>query len=436
MKGDIPSSKLKRSGVVALAATKVGARQLAHFSKRPFLSQTQHAQDKNETDEINAEIVFKALVQLRGTALKVAQMLGMESDLLPENYRKELAKSYYQVPPLNRSLIRKVMLQELGDAPENLFASFESQAFAAASLGQVHLATSQDGEKLAIKVQYPGIESTIQSDIQLVKQLTRPMKEHKDIVVVLEEIEARMVEETNYILEAESAGWFAIHLQMPRVAIPQVYPKQSSKHVLCMQYLEGKHLKDWLDTKPTQKQKDAAAQTIYDVVTRSVFELHKFHADPNVGNYLFCQDGNIGLLDFGCVKTLNPSFCLQYASLFKAVTAGNYDTLFDIYRDIGVLKVANDDIPQAYYDDVLIPFFQWFAKPYQHEYFDFAKHQGFTSEGIKLGEAMRKHKGLKQGHVAVNKDFIYVDRTMYGLYKIFEVIGAKVCMQNKWTCGV
>ena len=359
----------------------------------------------------------------------------METDLLPEKYRTEMAKSYYQVPPLNRSLIRKVMIQELGDTPEQVFKTFDSQAFAAASLGQVHRAVSQAGEKLAVKVQYPGIDATINSDIQLVKQLVRPMKGYHDIVAVLEEIEERMLEETNYVLEADNMLWFATHLKMKRVVIPQVYSKQSSSRVLCMQHLSGLHLTDWLKTKPTQAQRDKAAQMIYDTYVRSVFELHRFHADPNVGNYLFLADGSIGLLDFGCVKTLTPSFSQQYSNLFQAVGTGDYEKMFDIYREIGVLKVDNDDISQVYYEDVLIPFFQWFSSPYQHEYFDFSVHKDFSSQGLKLAEAMHKHQGHKHGYVEVNKDFVYTDRTLYGLYKMFEIMGAKVRMQNQWTCG-
>ncbi len=435
MKEDIPSSKLKRSGVAALAAAKVGARQLSHLSKRPFLSKQQKEEQTLTTDTANADVIFKALVQLRGTALKVAQMLSMETDLLPEKYRKELAKSYYQVPPLNRSLIRKEIMQELGATPEQVFKSFDDQAFAAASLGQVHHAVSQTNAQLAVKVQYPGIDTTIMSDIQLIKQLLRPMKDYKEMKTVLEEIEDRMNEETNYLLEAENIDWFAAHLQMKQVTIPNVYHELSSKRVLSMQRLEGMHLMEWLKTNPSQQQRDIAAQTIYDIYTRSVFELHRFHADPNVGNYLFQKDGSIGLIDFGCVKTLSPQFTAQLSQLCQAVGTGDFEKICEIYREIGVLKVQREDISDTFYETILAPFFAWYSKPYKHEYFDFAKYQGYTSEGLKLAENMRKNQCNERDYVEMNKDFIYSDRTLYGLYKMFEVMGAKVRMQNKWTCG-
>jgi len=429
----IPTGKLNRTGVAALAAAKIGVRQLGHLTKRPFLSNEAKQQQTNDTDEANADVLFQALVQLRGTALKVAQMLSLETDVLPEKYRKELAKSYYQVPPLNRALMRKVIIQELGQTPEQVFQSFESNAFAAASLGQVHQAMSFQGEKLAVKVQYPSIEHTIGSDIRMIKQLTRPMKEHAEIKLVLEEIEARLVEETDYTKEAANINWFAKHLDMEQVIIPKVYPAQSNTRILTMQHIEGLHLTEWLKIKPCQQERDKAAQTIYDVFMRSVFELNRFHADPNIGNYLFQEDGNVALLDFGCVKQISPYFSRQYAKLFQSVAAADYDALFRLYQEIGVLQVETSAIPKTYYDDVLVPFFAWFAKPYQQEYFDFAENQGFSSQMFKYGEAMRKHKDLKHEHVRVNTDFIYTDRTLYGLYKIFEILGAKVCMKNQWT---
>ena len=433
MKKVIPTGKLNRTGVAALAAAKIGVRQLGHLTKRPFLSNEAKQQQTNDTDEANADVLFQALVQLRGTALKVAQMLSLETDILPEKYRKELAKSYYQVPPLNRALMRKVIIQELGQTPEQVFQTFESNAFAAASLGQVHQAMSFQGEKLAVKVQYPGIEHTIGSDIRMIKQLTRPMKEHAEIKLVLEEIEARLVEETDYTKEAANINWFAKHLDMEQVIIPKVYPAQSNTRILTMQYIEGLHLTEWLKIKPSQQERDKAAQTIYDIFMRSVFELNRFHADPNIGNYLFQEDGNVALLDFGCVKQLSAQFSTQFSQLCKAVGSHDFDRICENYREMGVLKVQRKDISDAFYQSILAPFFEWYSKPYEEEYFDFAHNQGFTQEGLRLAEKMRKNQCREKDYVVLNTDFIYADRTLYGLYKIFEIMGAKVRMKNQWT---
>ncbi len=434
MSSDIPSGKLKRSGLAAMTAARVGARQLSHVAKRPFLSAENRDQHEQETDAANAKVIFNALTQLRGTALKIAQMLSMETDMLPERYRHELAKSYYQVPPLNRALIRKVVRQELGHAPDQVFASFDTQAFAAASLGQVHNACAKDGLKLAIKVQYPGIDATIKSDIQMVRQLIKHMQGYESAGHALSEIETRMQEETDYQLEADNIRWFDQHLKMGQVIIPAVYDQWSSKHLLSMEKLEGKHLQEWLATNPPQQQRNQAAQTIYDIYIRSVFELNRFHADPNPGNYLFCEDGKLGLIDFGCVKTLTARFAVNLSTLYQAVVVADTDTLLDTYRELGMLKSdSGDGFSNAYFDTILSPFFDWVSRPFKCEYFDFAANAGYAAESLKLLENIRKHKGFDDGYLVLNSDFVFTDRTLYGLYKIFEQMGATVRMQNRWT---
>ena len=136
MSQNIPESKLSRAKIAGVAAVKVGVGELGHKVKRRFLSIEHAEQTKQILDDKNAMILFEAMTRLRGTALKIAQMIGMELDLFPASYQKELQKSFHQVPPLNRVLIRKVMIEELGRPPEELFANFDATAFAAASLGQ------------------------------------------------------------------------------------------------------------------------------------------------------------------------------------------------------------------------------------------------------------------------------------------------------------
>lgn len=435
MSDSIPTGKLKRASVAGLTAARIGIKQLGHLSKRPFLSIEKVEVQKKQLDDSNAEALFETLTHLRGTALKVAQMLSMETDLLPKRYRQELSKSYHQVPPLNRALIRKVVKQELGDNPEKIFTSFDSQAFAAASLGQVHAATSSDQQKLAIKVQYPGIGDTIHSDIQLVKQLTEPLPGSEVVQRVLEEIEARMQEETNYHLEAENIRWFDQHLKMDQVVLPAVFDNWSSKHLLCMQHLDGLHLKQWLQTNPTQAQRNHFAQIIYDLYIRSVFELHRLHADPNPGNYLFRDDCSLGLIDFGCIKQLTPEFTNNLSTLYKSIVHQDFETLLNTYREMEMLKSSSDNsISNEYFETVMKPFGQWVSKPFRQKSFDFSAHPGYAAEGAKLVDNIRRHRGFKGGYIELNTDFIFTDRTIYGLYKIFEEMGAVVRMQNRWTC--
>ena len=145
MKAPVPETRLARAGIAGATALKMGVSQLRHKSKRPFMSEQERETEKTILDDKNAQLLFTALTQLRGTALKLAQMLGMELDILPDRYRKELKKSFHKVPPLNRVLVRKVTQEEFAQTPETLFKQFDSSAFAAASSGQVHAALLPDG---------------------------------------------------------------------------------------------------------------------------------------------------------------------------------------------------------------------------------------------------------------------------------------------------
>ncbi len=307
----VPQSQLARSGVVGSTVVKIGLEKLKTKAKRRFMSNERSVDARAEQEETEAEILFKAVTQLRGTAVKLAQILGMETELLPERIRSELAKSYHQIPPLNRVLVTKVLQQELGERPEMLFTAFDPVAIAAASLGQVHRAELADGTPVAVKVQYPGIHLTIQSDLKLlrkiapsgIKMLPGHMQPSKDVLEnSISEVGARLQEETDYRLEAKNTRWFAEHIRIDGVRIPRVIEKFCSDRVITTELLEGLHLDDWLAMQPSQTARNLAAQRINDVFVHSTLKLRRMHTDPNPGNYLFHDDGAIGLIDFGCVK--------------------------------------------------------------------------------------------------------------------------------------
>ena len=175
MMNSTPTTKLGRAMVGGKTAAKTGGALLGYYAKRPFLSSQRRRIERTKAQENSARSLFSGLTLLKGTALKVAQQLSLETDMLPEAVCRELSRAYHQVPPINKALVRKVVQKELGAAPEALFKSFDLEAFAAASLGQVHRATAEDGRRLAIKIQYPGIADTIENDMALVRQMLRPL---------------------------------------------------------------------------------------------------------------------------------------------------------------------------------------------------------------------------------------------------------------------
>ena len=429
MNDSIPTGKLKRAGVAGLAAAKIGAKHLGHFSKRPFLSRKQAEKQRQEIDDASAEAIFNALSHLRGTALKVAQMLSMETDLLPERYRRELAKSYHQVPPLNRALIRKVVIRELGDTPENIFASFEGQAFAAASLGQVHAAGDEHGNKLAVKLQYPGIDISIRNDLQLVRSLVKHTKYAGLMLISLDEIEQRLCEEVDYRQEADHTEWFRQHLNMTGVLVPEVYQDLSSQRVLTTARLPGLHLDQWLQQNPSQERRNHFAQRLYDVFVQSFYGLHALHADPNPGNYLFAEDGALGLVDFGCVRYFSSGFVELIPVLMRAYIDHDAKTVINTYAQLGVAVEMPPNEIQDFYDSVLRSFGDWLTQPFRADVFDFnSGESSYITEGRETFQQLMKFNFVND----LSREFIFFDRTFLGLYQIFERLGATVKMQHQW----
>ncbi|WP_456444974.1 ABC1 kinase family protein [Thiolapillus sp.] len=427
---DIPTGKLARSGVAGVALMRAGGKRLKHAAKRPFLSESAREQSRRKLDDETAELLFDAFSRLRGTALKIAQMLSMETSFLPESFRKELSKSYHQVPPLGRPLVRKLIVQEFGQPPEKVFAHFDANAFAAASLGQVHTAKDAQGDKLAVKLQYPGIDVTIDNDLQLVRSLVKRTRHARLMLSSLDEIERRLREEVDYRKEAENTRWFRQKLTLDDVVIPAVHAALSSRRVLSTDRLDGLHLDQWLAKNPSQEQRDHFGQLLYDVFVRSFYGLHALHADPNPGNYLFMDDGKLGLVDFGCVKHFSPKFVELMPRLLRAYMDRDSTTVVKTYEKLGMVAKMTPDELRKFYDETLQPFGDWITRPFKEESFDFGSRQSasYTADGW---DAIGRLSGVDKIN-GLADEFIFFDRTFFGLYQLFERMGARVRMRHQW----
>ena len=338
----IPTSKLKRSAITGLAAAKVGIKHVSHKTRNLMASDSQKQLAQEQHEERLGKIIFSVLSQLRGTALKVSQILSMEADILPESIREQLKSACYQVPPINKALVRKQIMQELGNKPTEIFKGFNPQAFAAASIGQVHRAITFDDQKIAVKIQYPGIGATIESDLAIIEKLfwtlsktTSLMPKKQVLDLAMKEMQARLKEELDYHIEADNLRWFQAQVSFPGIKIPQVIEAYSSKRVLTLEMLDGLHVEDWLATNPSQSQKNRVGQILFDFFWYSVFKLNKINADPHPGNFLFLNDGNIGVLDFGCVRHLSKEFVSNFAEMIPAIVDTYYhDKMLNNYSNL------------------------------------------------------------------------------------------------------
>jgi predicted unusual protein kinase regulating ubiquinone biosynthesis (AarF/ABC1/UbiB family) len=433
------TSKLKRSAISGLALAHAGITHIGHRARQLTRDDGDKDAARDQHEAELGRILFRALNQLKGTALKVSQLLSMEADFLPAGIRRELAKGCYQVTPLNRALVHKVFSREFGLAPEQMFAQFEPHSFAAASLGQVHRASLADGSKVAVKVQYPGIASSIGSDIRMLQGLLQTLAMGTDLMPrkelidrMMHEIEHKLTEELDYEHEAEQLRWFGAHVSLPGIVIPQALGEQSSRRVLTMQHLEGLHLEPWLATNPTQTQRDHFGQLLYDWFWHSVRQLGRLHADPHPGNFLFMPDGQLGVLDFGCTKTISQDFCEAMAQAWTALldtpSEDNYAQLREAYIAIGVIS---PELSLSDFIETLIPaitpLINWQLEPFRSQHFDFSNKSAYPSP------ERSNSKTMMNIAAGFHEDLPYFDRAFLGLMHMLKKINATVVTANPWT---
>lgn len=421
-----PTGKIERALAGGGTAARMGGRMLLHYAKRPFLGAEERRRAWERAAGDSARVLFQGLSLLKGTALKMAQQLSLEMDLLPEAACRELAKAYHQVPPINRALVRQVVREALGRPPEAVFGHLELTAFAAASLGQVHRARDRDGAALAVKVQYPGIARTIESDMALLRQILRPVIQSDQLQPMLAEVSARLHEEVDYVQEADNLEQFASRLRIEGVRIPSWRPELSAGTVLTTTLMPGKPLDQWLDSRPDPQAVDHVARTLQQIFITGLYELNILHADPNPGNFIIADDLTVGLVDFGCIKRLDPVFVEHYRRLAWAAFRRKEQ---EHYQEMKALGFFPDHLDPALLEQVRgvsDAFGRWFGRLAAAERFDFGAHPGFIAEGK---EAMARFHHLRR-YLNVNPDFLFLDRTRYGLLRLFEQMGARVCFRN------
>lgn len=426
MKDRIPETSWQRGMAGGKTAARVGGKVLKFLAQKPFLSRDGLGRAKAELNRETAKTLFQGLSLLRGTALKLGQLLSTELDLLPPEVCRELEKSYNQVPPLNRALTRKVLQEALGGSPEKFFREFDMEAFAAASLGQVHRAVSLEGTPLAVKIQYPGIQKAIRSDLKLVKAAFRSFVEYDILEPAFEEIEERLMEETDYLMEAEHARFFHERLAMDQVRIPLVHEETTTEKILSSDLMQGAPLNEWIKGNPPREARERVAEILHDIFLTGLYEHHCIHADPNPGNFIIRSDLTVGLVDFGCVKHFDRDFVEHYGMLPGTALRGNKEEILSLMRALHVsTKELGPKVEEMFFR-VFSNMGEWLGRLYLEEFFDFGNNPSFMAEG----KALFNELFQLRSHMDINPNFVFMDRTRYGLLRIFEMMKVRVRIQN------
>ncbi|MGB3775296.1 MAG: AarF/UbiB family protein, partial [Leeuwenhoekiella sp.] len=277
----IPTNKLARASKLVTTGVKVGGNYAKYYSKKVFDSSI----TKDELNKDNAEDIYDSLKSLKGSALKVAQMLSMEKNIMPKEYVDKFSLSQFSVPPLSAALVRKTFKKYLNKYPEDIFDTFTSESVNAASIGQVHKATL-DGKKLAVKIQYPGVATSISSDLALVKPIATRMfnLRGKDKEKYFKEVEYKLLEETDYLLEIEQSMNITKSCgHIDNLRFPQYYPELSSERIITMDWMNGEHISEFTAHNKDQDKADKIGQTLWDFYMYQMHVLKQVHADPHPG---------------------------------------------------------------------------------------------------------------------------------------------------------
>lgn len=419
----IASSKLGRAGKLVNTGAKVGGNYMKHYAKRLL-----NKSSKEELEEENAKDIYNAFNELKGGPLKVAQMLSMGDQVLPKAFTQQFAKAQNQVDPLSYPLVKKMMRQSFGKDPEELFETFSKEAVNAASIGQVHQGTI-DGRKYAIKIQYPGVADSLQSDLRLVTPIATRFLGFKksEIDPYFQEVERKLMEETNYRQELLNSKKIIEGCRgIDGLKFPEFKEDLSNDRVITMSWIEGQSLNDWLASDPSKADRDRIGQALWDFYQYQIHQLRFMHADPHPGNFIITQSGELGVIDFGCVKELPEDF---YASYMELLNSGEENIQSeDFVQALEKLEMLNERDQNTDRDLILSTFQQMFelvGRPFFTDTFNFSD-DNYFKEIFEQGDRLSRDPKLRGLSARGSRHFIYFNRTYFGLYQLLNKIGAKV----------
>lgn len=424
----IPTGKIERASKLVSTGAKIGGNYAKYLGKKIINPDT----TKDELNEDNATDIYDGLKSLKGSALKVAQMLSMEKNLLPNAYVEKFSLSQFSVPPLSAPLVRKTFKKYLDKYPEEVFDTFEKDSINAASIGQVHKAT-KDGKTLAVKIQYPGVAQSISSDLAIVKPIAIRMfnLQGKDSGKYFKEVENKLIEETDYLLEvAQSIEITKACKGIPNIKFPQYYTDLSSERIITMDWMTGKHLSEFTKTNFSQETGDKLGQALWDFYMFQIHGLRKVHADPHPGNFLVNDENELIAIDFGCIKEVPDSFYIPYFELANPENISNDKIFTDKLYKLEILTVTDKPVEIEFFKALFYQLLSLFTSPFHNEEFDFGD-EVFWGKIADLGEQFASDKQIrKMNGNRGSKHFLYMNRTFFGLYNLLHDLKANIKVNN------
>lgn len=412
----IPTSKISRASKLVKVGANVGMNYIKYLGDS-LVNSSSVARDN--LNDANAADIYDGLSEMKGSALKMLQMMSMDNHILPDAYVEKFSLSQFSVPPISAPLVRKIFIKYFSKSPEQLFDSFNYKAIYAASIGQVHEAV-YNGLKVAVKIQYPGVADSIDSDLNIVKPIAAKMFNLKgsDVELMFDEVKSKLKEETNYFLELQQANQFkSFFKNINHIVFPSYYSERSNEKVLTMSWINGVHLSTYINQNPSIHSLNKISQYLWDFYMKQFHELKSFHADPHPGNFLI-DDEKLVVLDFGCIKEIPEDFYQAFSKLMIKSTLDDEVLLMKYLTELEVYHSDDTSDDKIIVTNVFKDILTLLAKPFHFNSFDFGNQSYFNELAIK-GEQLFKNKTIRKlnGNRG-SKHFIYVNRTFFGLYSL------------------
>jgi aarF domain-containing kinase len=395
----VPVGRLNRLWVLGTLQAKVAAAYWAWWLRNGYASADKRQRALNETHLKAALKLLGGMTYLRGAIMKVGQIIATHPDVAPQQFADVLGRLHFEAPPMHFSLLREFVRNELGADPEDVFDGFETKAFAAASLGQVHRALLKGTrQRVAIKIQYPNIGRAIRDDFRNLMAFLTPMRlsgDWENMKAQFEDVRHKLDLETDYEQEAENLRFArAAYTEDEGIFVPRVFPEVSTKRVLTMEYIQGLHLDKFLATDPPQELRDHFGRKMSVAVVRLCHSKHFVYADVQPGNFLFMPDGRLGFIDFGCCHYENAE-----DTEFKGEMEQRYLGSSEAARSPEALRESlargNDLTRRQAADDermnLIVQFSDWAWEPILHEGpFDFGDLDYFRRGAEMYGQCLRR----------------------------------------------
>lgn len=366
------------------------------------------------------EQIANTLGEMKGAVMKVGQIASQFKDVFPKEIADALAKLQQESPPMPFGVIEQQIIRELGKTPAELFADIDSKPFAAASIGQVHRARTHAGEDVVVKVQYPGVDQCVESDLKhlrLALKLAGVLRVDKEMLdEVFAEIRRSLHDELDYVQEAENVRVFAaFHADDPKIIVPRVFEEYTSHRVLTMAYEPGDHISRVQAPHYTQDTINELGHRLFGAIGAQIYGLNAVHCDPHPGNFAFRPDGSIVIYDYGCIKKIKPEIAEAFRKTTRAALADDFHALEMALVEMGVRNTEN----APYIDsEFYAPWTAIALQAFSEQPFDFGR--------SKLHEEVvaRARKSLKYWDAfQPSADTMLVNRAIGGHYWTMKELG-------------